>query len=80
MDLRQRGLRLEVGRQQTLLDILLAHGVDVAHDCRAGVCGSCLVPVAGGRIVHRDTVLSADDRAGGDLMCACVSGATGVLI
>jgi len=79
VDLRQRGLRLEVGRQQTLLEVLLAHGVDVAHDCRAGVCGSCLVPVAGGSILHRDSVLNADDRASGDLMCACVSRATGVL-
>jgi ferredoxin-NADP reductase len=79
VDLRQRGLRIEVARDQSLLDALLAHGVDVAHDCRAGVCGSCLVPVAAGHILHRDSVLSADDRAGGDLMCACVSRAAGVL-
>ncbi|MEO8806440.1 MAG: PDR/VanB family oxidoreductase [Burkholderiaceae bacterium] len=79
VQLLQSKLRLEVGRQQTLLDALLAHGVDVAHDCRAGICGSCLVPVAGGRIQHRDTFLTDDDRAGGDLMCACVSRATGEL-
>jgi len=79
VDLLQSGQRLVVGRQQTLLDALLAHGVEVAHDCRAGICGSCLVPVAGGQLLHRDTFLTADDRAGGDLMCACVSRATGVL-
>lgn len=79
VDLLLSGQRLVVGRQQTLLDALLAHGVDVAHDCRAGICGSCLVPVAGGQLQHRDTFLTEDDRAGGDLMCACVSRATGVL-
>jgi ferredoxin-NADP reductase len=79
VELRHRGLRMEVGRQQTLLDALLAHGVEVAHDCRAGICGSCLVPVADGQLQHRDTFLTDDNRAGGDLMCACVSRATGVL-
>jgi len=79
VDLLLSGQRLVVGQQQTLLDALLAHGVDVAHDCRAGICGSCLVPVAGGQLQHRDTFLTEDDRAGGDLMCACVSRATGVL-
>lgn len=79
VELRQTGMRVEVGRQQTLLDALLAQGVDVAHDCRAGICGSCLIPVAGGQILHRDTFLSDADRAGGDLMCACVSRATGLL-
>ena len=77
--LRQSGLRLEVGHQQTLLDALLANGIDVAFDCRAGVCGSCLVPVAAGDIQHRDTFLTDDDRAGGDLLCACVSRAKGLL-
>jgi ferredoxin-NADP reductase len=80
VELRQRGLRIEVGRQQTLLDALLSNGVDVAHDCRAGICGSCLVPVEQGQIQHRDTFLTEEDRSDGELMCACVSRATGVLV
>lgn len=80
VELRQLGMRIEVGRQQTLLDALLASGVDVAHDCRAGICGSCLVPVARGQIHHRDTFLTQEDRSDGELMCACVSRATGVLV
>lgn len=79
VELRSSGRRFEVGRDQTLLDALLARDVDVAHDCRAGICGSCLVPVAGGQVLHRDTFLTAEDRAGGDLMCACVSRASGLL-
>ena len=79
VELRCSGRRFEVGRDQTLLDALLAQGVDVAHDCRAGICGSCLVPVAGGQLLHQDTFLTAEDRAGDDLMCACVSRARGLL-
>jgi ferredoxin-NADP reductase len=79
VELRQTGRRIDVGSNQTLLDALLANGVDVAFDCRAGVCGSCLVPVAAGDIEHRDTFLSEEDRAGGDLMCACISRSTGLL-
>lgn len=79
VELRRSGRRFEVGRDQTLLDALLAQGVDVAHDCRAGICGTCLVPVAGGRLLHHDTFLTAADRAGGNLMSACVSRASGLL-
>jgi len=79
VELRQRGIRIEVGQQQTLLDALLSNGVDIAHDCRAGICGSCLVPVAAGQIQHRDTFLTDQDRSEGELMCACVSRATGEL-
>jgi len=79
VELRSSGRRFQVGRDQTLLDALLAQRVDVAHDCRAGICGSCLVPVADGQLLHRDTFLTAEDRAGGDLMCACVSRASGLL-
>lgn len=79
VELRSNGRRFEVGRDQTLLDALLAQGVDVAHDCRAGICGSCLVPVAGGQLLHQDTFLTAQDRVDGELMCACVSRASGLL-
>jgi len=79
VELRQSGRRIDVAGTQTLLDALLSNGVEVAFDCRAGICGSCLVPVAAGDIQHRDTFLSEEDRAGGDLMCACVSRSSGVL-
>jgi ferredoxin-NADP reductase len=80
VELRQSGRRIDVASRQTLLDALLAAGVDAASDCRAGVCGTCLVPVASGQIDHRDSYLSDADRESGDLMCACVSRAHGTLV
>lgn len=80
VELRRSSQRFAVATGQTLLDALLAAGVDVASDCRAGVCGTCLVLVARGRIDHRDRYLTPEDRANGDLMCACVSRALGTLV
>lgn len=67
------GQRIEVPADVTLLDALLAHGIDAPHDCRTGVCGSCLTPVGNGTIDHRDSFLTEDDRRQGGLMCVCVS-------
>ena len=67
------GQHIEVPADVTLLDALLAHGIDVPHDCRAGVCGSCLTPVGSGAVDHRDSFLTEDDRRQGGLMCVCVS-------
>ena len=65
--------RVEVAADSNILDTLLANGVDVPFDCRTGVCGSCLTPVCGGQIDHRDTYLTEEDRIDGGLMCVCVS-------
>jgi ferredoxin-NADP reductase len=68
------GLHFEVGPRESLLDALIGRlGERVAHDCRVGVCGACLVPVAAGPIDHRDSFLTNEDRTEGTLMCACVS-------
>ena len=37
-------------RGDVLLDAALIAGVDLPHDCRAGVCGSCAVTVCQGRL------------------------------
>lgn len=67
------GKRIAVPADVSLLDALLAHGIDAPHDCRTGVCGTCLTPVGKGSIDHRDSFLTDDDRRQGGLMCVCVS-------
>lgn len=73
VDLLDSGVGVEVGAGETLLDALARVGVDVAHDCREGLCGSCEVDVVEGEIDHRDRVLTAAERAGGRRMMACCS-------
>lgn len=68
---------VEVGAGQSLLDSLLAAGVDVDHSCMEGICGSCETRVLSGCPDHRDSVLSASERATNTVMMVCVSGCKG---
>ncbi len=68
---------VEVASGQSLLDSLLAAGVDVDHSCMEGICGSCETRVLSGCPDHRDSVLSASERAGNTVMMICVSGCKG---
>ncbi|MDQ1622903.1 MAG: dimethylamine monooxygenase subunit [Actinomycetota bacterium] len=73
------GKTVQVGETGTLLDALEAAGIEIPFACRAGSCGSCEVDVVAGTIIHRDTVLSAAERAKGVTMLACVSRGKGAL-
>ncbi|GGB36243.1 cytochrome P450 [Roseibium aquae] len=66
-------LTLRVAADETVLDALLAAGIDVPSDCREGLCGSCEVSVAAGEIEHRDRVLSRAERLENRRMMTCCS-------
>jgi ferredoxin-NADP reductase len=70
------GLALEVGVDDTILDVLEANGVDIVSSCREGICGTCETPVLKGSIIHRDSVLTDDEQQAGDCMMVCVSRAS----
>ncbi|TAM50012.1 MAG: oxidoreductase [Paraburkholderia sp.] len=70
---------LDVGQQETLLDALRRNGVVIASGCEQGVCGSCVIEVLEGTVLHNDEVLSDEERDGQRLMCPCVSRAQGRL-
>jgi ferredoxin-NADP reductase len=71
------GTSVLVGATETLLQALRRTGVDVPSDCEEGLCGTCEVRVLAGEIDHRDKVLSAAERAGGQRVIACCSRARG---
>ncbi|MEU8217124.1 PDR/VanB family oxidoreductase [Micromonospora taraxaci] len=48
-------------------------GVPVLSSCREGTCGTCETPVLDGVPDHRDSLLTAQERAAGDTMMICVS-------
>jgi vanillate O-demethylase ferredoxin subunit len=64
-----------VPANSTILDALIAAGVDAGHSCLEGVCGMCETKVLEGIPDHRDVVLSAKERAGNRTMMICCSGA-----
>jgi ferredoxin-NADP reductase len=73
--LARSGRSVFVPERSTILDALLAAGVDVGHSCLEGVCGTCETKVLEGVPDHRDMVLSAQERASNRTMMICCSGA-----
>lgn len=75
--LAQSGRTFTVPADKSVLDVLIANGLDPMFDCQRGECGVCAVAVLEGAIDHRDYVLTARERAEGNVMQACVSRAKG---
>lgn len=60
-------------RGSTLVDVMLAAGIDVPHSCREGRCGSCVCTVISGQVdMAPSEVLEPEDRQAG-LILACRS-------
>jgi cytochrome P450/ferredoxin-NADP reductase len=73
VELKDSGFTVNVASNETMLDALLASGVDISFDCCEGLCGSCEVEVTDGDIDHRDMVLTRSERAENSRMMACCS-------
>ncbi|OUL98911.1 PDR/VanB family oxidoreductase [Variovorax sp. JS1663] len=77
VELAQSGQRFTVPANQSILDCLIEHGCDPMFDCKRGECGVCTTAVLEGEIDHRDYVLSAREKAEGNVMQICISRAKG---
>jgi ferredoxin-NADP reductase len=66
-------IAVEVGPDQSVLEVLEAAGAPVPSSCREGTCGTCESPVLSGRPEHRDSLLTDDEHEAGDTMLICVS-------
>jgi ferredoxin-NADP reductase len=71
--LRRTGRTLTVPADRSIVQTLERAGVDVLYSCEEGTCGTCETVVCEGRPDHRDSVLTAVERATGDRMMICVS-------
>lgn len=67
---------LTIGTQESILDVLRAKGYPVDSSCEEGTCGTCETAVIEGTVDHRDSVLTAKEKAKGELMMTCVSRAS----
>ena len=63
--------RLRWPRQATLVDTMLAAGIDVPHSCKEGHCGSCVATAVRGQVdmAHCDILEPADIADGLILGC-----------
>ncbi|RDI56012.1 PDR/VanB family oxidoreductase [Nocardia mexicana] len=71
------GLTLTVPPTRSILAVAEDHGVVAPASCREGTCGTCETGVVSGEIDHRDSILSAEERAEGESMMICVSRCAG---
>lgn len=66
------GRTISVPPGESILDILLDAGVNVAFSCTEGVCGTCETKVIDGIPDHRDSFLTDEEKAeNGKIMICC---------
>jgi ferredoxin-NADP reductase len=71
--LQRQGTRLRVAAGESILDAVLAAGIDHPYSCTEGICGTCETAVLSGEVDHRDSVLTGGERRSNDVMMICVS-------
>jgi len=67
------GVTVTVPAAESVLEVVERAGVNVLGSCFEGICGSCEVAVLEGTPVHRDSVLTDDEREAKEVMMICVS-------
>jgi ferredoxin-NADP reductase len=77
VELAASGRVLQVPGDRSVLEVLEEAGLPMLSSCREGTCGTCEVGVIAGEVDHRDSLLTPQERAGGDIMFVCVSRARG---
>ena len=73
----QKGTVLQVGAEETLLEVLRGAGFEVASSCEVGNCGTCRVNVRAGQVEHRGSAIGDDEKVKNNAMLACVSRGVG---
>ncbi len=71
--LSRTNIRIKVDEKTSILDAVLAAGVDVPYSCMSGLCRACETPVLSGTPDHRDLVLTDAERNSGTTMMICCS-------
>ena len=71
--LAKSGRTVDVPAGKSILDTLLALGIDAPYSCMEGVCSSCETRVLSGIPDHRDLILTHEEHAANDRMMICCS-------
>jgi len=71
--LARSGRRFLVPTGKSILEVLEANQLNISFSCREGLCATCETPVLAGKPDHRDSVLTASEKAANNTMMICVS-------
>jgi vanillate O-demethylase ferredoxin subunit len=75
--LARTGMRVAVGPNETILEVLKARGLDVMYSCEQGVCGACEVICLEGEPQHFDTVRTPQEHAREKTIMICCARSQG---
>jgi vanillate O-demethylase ferredoxin subunit len=67
------GAVYEVPADQTVVNALQAHGIEILTSCEQGVCGTCITRVLQGECDHRDLYFTDEEKAKHDQFTPCCS-------
>ncbi|MEV6769884.1 PDR/VanB family oxidoreductase [Nocardia sp. NPDC051030] len=76
VELARSGEIIDIPADKSVLEEVLKVLPTAPYSCRQGFCRTCKVNVLSGDIDHRDTVLTSDERAAGDMLI-CMSRCAG---
>ncbi|KAH7326239.1 cytochrome P450 CYP645A1 [Stachybotrys elegans] len=65
----KEGKVFNVGEEESLLEVLRREYPSIASSCEAGNCGTCKIGLASGRVDHRGTALSEEEKKVSMLSC-----------
>lgn len=71
------GTEIQVAADETILAAMIRSGVPALNSCQEGICGTCETVVLEGTPLHRDSLLSDEERASNETMMICVSRCVG---
>lgn len=80
VQLASTGARIAVGTDESVVEALARHGIEIETSCEQGICGTCLTGVIAGEPDHRDMYLSEADRNRNDQFLPCCSRSKGPLL
>jgi ferredoxin-NADP reductase len=75
--LERSGKTLLVPKDERLIDVVRTVVPSVPFSCEEGYCGSCETTVIEGTPDHRDSILSAEEKAANECMMICVGRSKG---
>ncbi len=75
--LAKSGKVIQVRSDESVVEALERHGVEIETSCEQGICGTCMTTVLEGVPEHRDMYLSEAERAANNVFLPCCSRARG---
>ena len=74
------GQTYTVAKDQSVVQALLAHGIEILTSCEQGVCGTCVTRVLEGECEHRDLYFTDAEKAANDQFTPCCSRAKSAVL